>query len=197
MSPGSTNLDDLARQLQKQKDDAEHRLLREIQQFSHRFRLAGLVMTLFFLMLGFIFYMLAWRWPHPILLYLAWAPLILAWLYWLLLPLLFVMRTTLLAYVLEKHWVWLALVIAAPIDLYFMPAPGPLSTSNILGRIPVVFFIFLLWGWIRRRARREVFLQEVRKNASLWQRLIPLGALDIALLGFWNIRPPRPNPRDG
>ncbi len=196
MSPDA-NLDDLARQLQQQKDDAEHRLLRDIQRFSHRFRLAGALMTMLLLMIGFIFYMLARRWPHPILLYLAWAPLILAWLYLLLLPVLFVIRTTLLAYVLEKHWVWLALVIAAPIDLYFMPAPGPLSPLNLLGRIPLIFFIFLLWGWIRRRARQEVFLQEVRKNASFWQRLLPLGALDIALMGFWPIRPPRPDTRDG
>ena len=57
MSP-ETDLSDLGRKLQQKKADAEYRRFREIQQFSHRFRFAGLIMTFFFLILGFVFYML-------------------------------------------------------------------------------------------------------------------------------------------
>ena len=111
----------------------------------------------------------------------------------MLLPVLFVVRTTLLAYVLEKHWVWLAAIIGLPVDIYFLPGPGAALLPGIIGRIPIVFFAFLLWGFIRRKARREVFEKEARKNEELWSRLLPLGTLDIALFGFWNIRPVRPD----
>jgi len=191
MSPES-DLNDLGRKLQQKKADAEYRRLREIQQFSHRFRFAGLIVTFFFLILGFIFYMLEMRSPVPLFAYLTLASIVLGWLYLLLLPVLFVVRTSLLAYVLEKHWVWLAMVIGLPVDIYFMPGLGQGGIAGIFGRIPIVFFAFLLWGFIRRKARREVFQKEARKHDELWTRLLPLGVLDLALLGFWNIRPIKP-----
>ena len=191
MSP-ETDLSDLGRKLQQKKDDAEYRRFREIQQFSHRFRFAGLIMTFFFLILGFVFYMLNMQTGIPLFAYLTLASVGLGWLYLLALPVLFVIRTTLLAYVLEKHWVWLSMVIGLPVDIYFLPAPGQGGAVGILGRIPIVFFAFLLWGFIRRKPRREVFQKEARKHDDLWSRLIPLGVLDIALFGFWNIRPVKP-----
>ncbi len=191
MSP-ETDLSDLGRKLQKRKDDEEYRRLREIQQFSHRFRFAGLIMTFFFLMLGFVFYMLNMQSGAPLFAWLMLASVLLGWLYLLLLPVLFVIRTTLLAYVLEKHWIWLSAVIGLPVDIYFLPGSGSALLPGIIGRIPIVFFAFLLWGFIRRKARREVFQKEARKNEELWTRLLPLGTLDIALFGFWNIRPVKP-----
>ena len=187
-----SQLDDLAAKLQQRKSDQEYRLLREIQQFSHRFRFAGIIMAVFFLLLGFVFYMLNMRTGLPLFAYLTLAAVIAIWLYLLLLPVLFVLRTTLLAYVLEKHWVWLSMLIGLPVDIYFLPSPAQGGVTGLWGRIPIVFFAFLLWGYIRRRARKQVFLKEVRKNEELWERLLPLGILDIALFGFWHIRPITP-----
>ena len=191
MTP-ETDLHDLARKLEKRRSDEEYRRLREIQQFSHRFRFAGVIMSFFFLMLGFIFYMLNMRAPRPLWAYLMWAAVGIGWLYLLLLPVLFVARTSLLAYVLEKHWVWLSMVIGLPIDIYFIPGPNVSGPPGIFGRIPIVFFAFLLWGFIRRKPRLVVFQRETRKHDELWTRLLPLGVLDIALFGFWNIRPIKP-----
>ncbi len=191
MTPDS-NLNDLAQKLKQKKADDWHRRQRAIQQFSHRFRFAALIMSFLFLMLGFIFYMLNMGSQQPVFAYLMLAAAALAWLYLLLLPVLFVIRTTLLAYVLEKHWVWLSMVVGLPIDIYFLPGPGQTGPAGIIGRIPIVFFAFLLWGFIRRQARRQVFQQEARKRDDLWTRLLPLGVLDIALFGFWNIRPATP-----
>ncbi|RUA15457.1 MAG: hypothetical protein DSY55_06250 [Clostridia bacterium] len=188
MSPES-NLDDLAKKLQKQKADADYRRRREIQQFSHRFRFAAITMLTLLMLLGFIFYVLALRNPHPLLTYLVVFSFLAGWLYLLILPVSFLIRTTLVAYVLEKHWVWLSLAIGLPIDLYFLPKPAATSVFSWIGRIPIIFFAFLLWGFIRRKQRKTVFLQEVRLKEALWTRLLPLGVLDIALFGFWNIRP--------
>ncbi len=190
MTPDS-DLNDLIHKLNQRKGDDEHRRQRAIQQFSHRFRFAGLMMTFLFLALGFIFYMLNMRSQQPIFAYLMLASVLLGWLYLLALPFFFVSRTGQLAYVLEKHWVWLSAVLGLPIDIYFMPGAGS-TLANIFGRIPIIFFAFLLWGFIRRQARRQVFLKEARKYEDVWTRLLPLGARDIALFGFWNIRPPRP-----
>ena len=192
MSP-ETDLSDLGRKLQQRKDDEDYRRLRAIQQFSHRFRFAGMIMTFFFLILGFVFYMFNMRTGAPLFAWLMLTAVALGWVYLMLLPVLFVVRTTLLAYVLEKHWVWLAAIIGLPVDVYFLPGPGAALLPGIIGRIPIVFFAFLLWGFIRRKARREVFEKEARKNEELWSRLLPLGTLDIALFGFWNIRPVRPD----
>ncbi len=191
MSPQS-DLSDLAEKLRQKKSDAEYRRMREIQQFSHRFRFAGLIMTFFFLMLGFIFYMLNMRTAAPLFAYLSLLSAGMGWLYLLLLPMFFVLRTTLLAYVLEKHWVWLSMVIGLPVDIYFLPGLDQHGLPGIFGRIPIVFLAFVLWGFIRRQARKEVFQQEARKNDDLWTQLLPLGVLDIALFGFWNIRPQNP-----
>ena len=188
MTPGS-DLDDLARKLEQRKADAEYRRQRTIQQFSHRFRLSGLVMTFFFLLLSFIFYMLNMRLSYPAFSYLSVAAIVSGWLYLLALPIFFAFRTSLRAYVLEKHWVWLALVIGLPIDIYFLPASGHTEATGVIGRMPIIFFALLLLGFVRRRARREAFLQEVRKRDDLWTKLLPLGVLDIALFGFWHIRP--------
>jgi len=192
MSP-QAQLDDLAEKLKQKKSDDEYRRLREIQQFSHRFRFAGLIVSLFLFLLSFIFYMLNMRTGSPLFAYLTLTTVALIWVYLLLLPVLFVVRTTLLAYVLEKHWVWLAMLIGLPVDIYFLPGPGQGGPAGLWGRIPIVFFAFLLWGYIRRHARKRVFQQEARKNDELWTRLLPLGVLDIALFGFWNIRPRRPD----
>ena len=191
MTPDS-DLNDLAQKLKQKKADEKYRRQRAIQQFSHRFRFAGLIMTFFFLAMGFIFYMLNMKSQQPVFAYLMIIFAALAWLYLLALPVLFVVRTTLLAYVLEKHWVWLSMVLGLPIDIYFLPGQGQAGPASIMGRIPIVFFAFLLWGFIRRKARREVFQKEATKHDELWTRLLPLGILDIALFGFWNIRPVKP-----
>ncbi len=191
MNPNS-ELNDLAQKLQQRKADEDHRRKRAIQQFSHRFRFAGVIMVSFFLLLGFIFYMLNMRTGQPLFAYLMIASALSGWMYLLALPFFFVVRTTLLAYVLEKHWVWLSMVLGLPVDIYFLPAPGQTGAVGFLGRIPLVFFAFLLWGFIRRGARRRVFWEEAQKQHDLWTRLLPLGILDIALFGFWNIRPTKP-----
>ena len=195
MTPAS-NLDELARKLKKQKADADYRRQREIQQFSHRVRFAAVIMLTFLLLLGFIFYVMDMRWPSPLFNYLVFLTFLSGWLYLLFLPILFFIRTSLLAYVLEKHWVWLSLVIGLPIDLYFMPAPSQTSVFGWIGSMPIIFFALLLWGFIRRHARREVFLKEARAKEALWSRLLLLGTLDIALFGFWNIRPQPPTLKD-
>lgn len=186
------DLNDLAQKLRQRKSDEIYRRQRAIQQFSHRFRFAAIIMIFFFLTLGFIFYMLNMKSQQPLFAYLMLLFAALAWLYLLILPVLFVIRTTLLAYVLEKHWVWLSMALGLPIDIYFLPGPSQTGPAGIIGRIPIVFFAFLLWGFIRRKARREVFQQEAAKHDELWTRLLPLGVLDIALFGFWNIRPVKP-----
>jgi len=188
MSPDS-DLNELAQKLEQKKADDDYRRQRAIQQFSHRFRFAALVMISFFMALGFIFYMLNMNSRQPLFAYLMIASVLLGWLYLLALPVLFVIRTTLLAYVLEKHWVWLCMAIGLPIDIYFLPGLGQKGAIGVFGRIPIIFFAFLLWGFIRRRARRDVFQKEAKKHEELWTRLLPLGVLDIALFGFWNIRP--------
>ena len=188
MSPDA-NLSDLAQKLQKKKEDDHYRRLRAIQQFSHRFRFAALLVIFLFMMLGFIFYSLNLRTQQPLFAWLMLLALLLGWLYALALPFFFVLRTSLLAYVLEKHWVWLAMAIGLPVDIYFMPGPNASGWVNLWTRIPITFFAFLLWGFIRRKARRQVFEKEVRKHDDLWARLLPLKTLDIALFGFWNIRP--------
>ena len=184
-----SNLDDLAKKLRKQKSDADYRRQREIQQFSHRFRFAAIVMLTMLMLLGFIFYVLALRSPQPLFSYLVIFSFLAGWLYLIILPVSFLIRTTLVAYVLEKHWVWLSLAIGLPIDLYFLPKPSATSVFSWIGRIPIIFFAFLLWGFIRRKQRKTVFLQEIKLKDDLWTRLLPLGVLDIALFGFWNIRP--------
>ena len=191
MTPDS-DLNELAQKLKQRKADDDYRRQRAIQQFSHRFRFAAMIMLFLFLALGFIFYMLNMSSQQPIFAYLMIASVFLGWLYLLLLPLFFVIRTTLLAYVLEKHWIWLAMAIGLPVDIYFLPGPGQTGAIGVFGRIPIVFFAFLLWGFIRRRARRDVFQKEAKKHEDLWTRLLPLSILDIALFGFWNIRPEKP-----
>jgi hypothetical protein len=190
VSPNS-DLNDLAQKLQQRKADEDYRRQRAIQQFAHRFRFAGVIMVSFFILLGFIFYMLNMRTGQPIFAYLMIASALSGWLYLLALPFFFVIRTTLLAYVLEKHWVWLSLALGLPVDVYLLPGSGQAGAIGLIGRIPFVFFAFLLWGFIRRTARRRVFWQEAQKREELWTRLLPLGVLDIALFRFWNIRPPQ------
>jgi len=188
MTPDS-DLNDLAQKLNQKKADADYRRLRAIQQFSHRMRAAAIIMTFFFLTLGFIFYMLNVKSQQPVFAWLMIVAVIAGWAYLLALPIFFVLRTTLLAYVLEKHWVWLSLVVGLPIDIYFLPSPEQSGPAGVFGRIPIVFFALLLWGFIRRKARRQVFQKETKKHDELWTRLLPLGVLDIALFGFWRIRP--------
>ncbi len=196
MTPGS-DPNDLSRKLAQRKADEAHRRQRAIQQFSHRFRLSGLIMSFFFLLLSFIFYTLNMRLGRPFFAYLTIAAIALGWLYLLLLPILFSLRTTLRAYVLEKHWMWLALVAGLPIDIYLLPASGRAKATGAIGRMPIVFFALLLVGFLWRRARREAFWEEVRKREDVWARLLSLGVLDIALFGFWHIRPSRQPPALG
>ena len=188
MSPDA-NLSDLAQKLQKKKEDDRYRRLREIQQFSHRFRFAALLVVFFFMALGFIFYSLNLRTQQPLFAWFMLASVIAGGLYLLALPFFFALRTSLLAYVLEKHWVWLAMALGLPIDIYFMPGPDATGPLSLWARMPITFFAFLLWGFIRRKARRRVFEVEVRKHDDLWAKLLPLKTLDIALFGFWKIRP--------
>jgi hypothetical protein len=192
MSPES-DLNDLAQKLQKRQNDAHYRRLRAIQQFSHRFRFAALLVSFFFMALGFIFYMLNMQSQQLLFVYLMLGSVFLGWGYLLALPILFVTRTSLLAYVLEKHWVWLSMALGLPIDIYFMPSPHATGLLSLWSRMPITFFAFLLWGFIRRKARHQVFMAETRKQDDLWKQLLTLDTLDIALLGFWSMRPTQPN----
>ncbi len=187
MSPGS-HLDDLALKLAKQRANAEHRRLRSIQQFSHRFRFAGVLVMALFLLLSYILYVLAQRQTHPFYLTLAWTSLILGWAYLLALPLAFGWRLALPAYVLRKHWVWLSVAVGLPIDVYLLPAIFHPDASALWARIPLVFFAMLFWGLIRRGARERAFREEVHRRERLWDQLLRLGVTDIALFGFWRLR---------
>jgi len=182
------NLDDLASKLERQRANAEHRRLRSIQQFSHRFRFAALLVVALFFLLSYIFYVMARQRPQSIHLTLAWATLILGWGYLLALPLLFAWRLSLPAYALRKHWMWLSLTIGLPIDVYLLPAIFHPNPAAVWTRIPLVFFSLLLWGWMRRGAREKAFREEVDRRAGLWEQLFGLGTLDIALFGFWHLR---------
>jgi cation transport ATPase len=179
--------EDLARKLAQRRADAAYRRQRQIQQFSHRFRFAGVLVTTLFILLGYIGYLLAQRRPQPLWMFLAWAALILAWGYLLLLPATFAWRTGLRAYVLRKHWLWLSLALGLPIDVYLLPALFPAESSALWLRLPLVFFACLLVGLALRPARTRAFEAEVRRHAARWDRLLELGVVDIALLGFWRL----------
>jgi len=181
-------MDDLARKLEKQRADAAYRRFRRIQQFSHRFRFAGMLVATLLLLLSYILYILSQRAPQSTLyLALAWGFLLLAWGYLLLLPVTFAWRLSLPAYVLRKHWVWLSVVIGLPIDIYLLPALFPHATA-FWTRLPLVFFAMLLWGLVRRGAREDAFREEVQNHKALWDQLLQLGVIDMAFFGFWHLR---------
>jgi len=180
---------DLAQKLSQKKANEEHRRDRAIQQFSHRVRFAAVIVIFFFLFLGFIFFKLQMGRQQQFFTYLMYASMLAGWVYMLTLPLLFGYRTTLWAYVFEKHWVWLSMAFGLPIDAFLLSAIGESSSTWILGRLPLVFFSFLLWGFIRRGARRQAFREESREHYQLWTRLLTLGILDIAFWSFWNMNP--------
>ena len=182
---GST--EDLAQKLAKQRANATYRRLRSIQQFSHRFRLAGILVVTLFLLLSYIFYLLSLRHTHPAYRFLAWGMLILAWGYLLALPLVFGWRLSLPAYVLRKHWMWLAVAVGLPIDVYLLPVflyPDPTAWWT---QLPLVFFAMLFWGLLRRGTRERAFRAEVSRRKATWDRLLRLGVLDLALFGFWDV----------
>ncbi len=180
---------DLAEKLKQKKANEAHRRQRAIQQFSHRVRFAALIVIAFFFFLGFIFFKIQIGRQQQIFGYLMYASLLAGWAYMVALPLLFGYRTTLWAYVFEKHWVWLSMGFGLPLDIFLLPAIGETGSLGVFGRIPLAFFSFLIWGFFRRGSRRRAFKEETDEHHNLWTRLLTLGILDIAFLGFWKMNP--------
>ena len=107
-----------------------------------------------------------------------------AWLYLASLPLLFGWRTRLFRYVLQEHWTWLAVWLGLPIDYFIVH-----FHFQRWSWIPVVFGVMLLLGWLLRPWRDGRFVQELHHRRDLWERLLPLGILDLVTLNFWSMRP--------
>ncbi len=179
--------DDLGTRLTTQREERAYRRRRAVRQFSHRMRAAGLIGAIFILLLVLVLSLLRWRVDLPQFQVAARVLFVIGWLYLALFPLLFAFRTHLIAYLLQEHWIWLSAWLVLPVD-YFVIRFG----IGAWQWIPIFFFGLLLLGRGLSDWRNQRFLTELEANQSLWERLTPLGVLDLLLLGFWNSQRDQP-----
>ncbi len=167
-----------------QHDREDYRLELSVRQFAHRMRAAAIIAVLFFTLAAYVVRLLSLRigveFPETI----AFVGYVIVWLYLASLPLLFGLRTHLFGYVLQEHWTWLAIWFALPLDYFVVQ-----FQFKRWPWIPIVFLGFLLIGWLMRSWRNERFSKELHRQMNLWERLLPLGILDLLTLNFWSIRP--------
>ena len=164
-------------------DQEDYRLRLSVRQFAHRMRAAAIIAGFFFALVAYVVRLVSLQigveLPAPI----ASVGYFIVWLYLASLPLLFGLRTRLSGYVLQEHWTWLAVWFALPID-YFVVR----FQFRHWPWIPVVFLGFLLLGWLIRSWRNERFSKELHRQIGQWERLLPLGILDLLTLNFWSVR---------
>lgn len=179
MRPG----DDLAARLNEREERQSYRRQRAVRQFSHRLRIGGVLAGVLAALLFYVLSLAALRLDLELPSEIAFAIFALTWLYLVLLPLLFALRTRLFAYVLQEHWMWLAAWLALPIDWFFIR----MRTSQIQW-LPILFLLLLALGQVLRRWRQRRFSAELEAHVPLWECLLPLDVLDLVTFGFWNAR---------
>ncbi len=174
---------ELAERLQQRRDEALYRRQRAVRWFAHRLRVAAILISLLWLLLAYILALLRLRWQVTVPQIVDQGLMVLLWLYAASLPLLLAWRTRLRAYVLYEHWAWLVLWLALPLDWFVLRVS--------VGRwswIPVLTLALLVLGRLLRRWRWRRFRREMIASELLWQRLLPLGVLDLLTWGFWSRR---------
>jgi len=161
----------------------DYRLRLAVRQFSHRMRAAAIVAGLFLVLLAYVIRVVSLQIDVEIPSFIVSAGYFIAWLYIASMPLLFGLRTRLSGYVMKEHWMWLVVWWALPID-YFLVRFNYQRWSWI----PVVFIGLLALGWLLRSWRNERFATELQRHLPLWERLLPLGILDLLTLNYWSIQ---------
>ncbi len=165
------------------QDQEDYRLRLSVRQFSHRMRAAAIVLGFFFVLLAYVIHLASLLADMEAPLFIAPAGYFIAWLTIALMPLFFGLRTRLFGYVIKEHWIWLAVWWALPIDYYvvrFQYQRWPW--------IPVIFIGLLALGWLLRSKRNDWFTTELQRHVSFWERLLPLGVLDLLTLSYWSVR---------
>jgi hypothetical protein len=169
----------LAEAFERQKRDKERLLRRRVRAFANRMRAVCFVTVGVSVLLA----LAAQTWGRAE--GLAWMGylmaffLVLAWVYAMVLLARFWWRTKLSAHVLHSYWIWLALLIGAPVDLARL-FYGRLSVPVWL---VLVLIGSLLWRWRIRRSD-----QELRQRAHDWERLLTLSWNDLVIARFPRLR---------
>ena len=161
----------------------DYRLRLSVRQFAHRMQAAAIIASFFFILVAYVARLVSIQIGVEFPATVAPVGYFIVWLYLASLPLLFGLRTRLFGYVIQEHWTWLAVWFALPLDYFVLRFQ--------FGRwpwVPIVFLGFLLLGWLMRSWRNEWFSKELHRQISLWERLLPLGILDLLTLNFWSVR---------
>jgi apolipoprotein N-acyltransferase len=110
--------------------------------------------------------------------------LALAWLYACVLLAVFWWRTGLTAHILHSYWIWLAMLVGAPIDF------ARLLHGSLLVPVWLVLVLAgsLLWRWRIKRSDAEL-----RHRAADWDRLFDLTWNDLILIRFPRLRDANPS----
>ncbi len=166
-----------------QSGQENYRLQLSVRQFSHRMRAAAIVAGVFFVLIAYVVRLLLLQSVVQISPFVTLAGYLVAWFYIASMPLLFGFRTRLVGYVVKEHWMWFAVWWALPLDYYvvkfqFLHWPW----------IPVTFIALLAFGWLFRSRRNELYLTELQHQIPFWERLLPLGVLDLLTLNYWSVR---------
>lgn len=180
MSPSGGNRQTRVRTRQDQED---YRLRLSVRQFSHRLRAAAIVAGFFFVLLAYVMHLILLQAGLETPSFVAPAGYTIVWLSIALMPLLFGLRTRLYGYVLKEHWMWLAIWWALPLDYYVVR-----FQYRQWSWIPVIFISMLALGWLLRSRRNKWFRTELNRHISYWERLLPLGVLDLLTLNYWSVR---------
>lgn len=171
---------DLSDRLRQRRDDALYRRQRAVRQFAHRMRAAVILVCLLWALMAYSLALLRIRWQVQVPLWLDDGLMALTWAYGVGLPLVFIWRTRLSAYVLYEHWIWLTLWLALPLDWYVLRLG--------VGRwswLPVLTLALLGLGRLLAPRRRQRFERELIQQAMIWQHLLSLGVRDLLIIGFW------------
>ncbi len=170
----------LATRLQQQQQKARYRRQRAIRQFAHRMRAAVILMCLLVVLIWYSLAILRLKWHIESPAWLVRGLFVLLWGYGASMPLLFAWRTGLKAYVLYEHWSWLALWLALPLDWYVIRfAYGRWSW------LPIGTLALFGLGGLLRPWRRQRFDEEMQQRENTWDRLLPLGVLDLLSWTYW------------
>ncbi len=166
-----------------QQGKSDYRLLLSVRQFSHRMRAAAVVAGFFFVLLAYVIRLFSLQTGIEVPSFITPAGYFIAWSFIASMPLLFWLHTRLFGYVIKEHWMWLAVWWAFPIDYYLVR-----FHYQRWPWIPVIVIGLLTLGWLLRSWRNKRFTDELQRQISLWERLLPLGILDLLTLNYWSIR---------
>lgn len=165
------------------QDRVDYHLRLSVRQFSHRMRAAAIVAGVFFVLLAYVLQLLSLQTGVEFPPVIVTVGYFVAWFFIASMPLLFGLSTRLFGYMFKEHWMWLAVWWALPIDFFVFR-----FQYQRWSWVPVLFIGLLALGWLLRARRNEWFTTELQRQSSLWERLLPLGVLDLLTLNYWPIQ---------